>query len=60
MNVTFTTTPLLVTLAIFTTYIHLDPVGNTIEADKVFAVLSIVNIIRTPMFFTPGSDERNL
>ena len=59
--------PLLVTLATFLTYIHLDPVNNKITAEKVknsviqlpncdkkvFACIAIFNLIRLPLFLFP-------
>ena len=59
--------PLLVTLATFLTYIHLDPVNNKITAEKVnnlliqhlhcdkkvFACIAIFNLLRLPLFLFP-------
>ena len=45
--------PLLVTLATFTAYVHLDPVNNKVTIEKVFACIATFNLLREPLFLFP-------
>ncbi len=53
MNVVFTVCPALVTFTTFATYVALDPVNNILTAEKAFACIAIIAILRGPMFMFP-------
>ena len=53
VNFTFSATPMLTTLAIFTTYVLTDPVNHILTADKIFVTIAYLNVMRLPTVFFP-------
>ena len=46
---TYSSAPLLVTLATFMCFVFLDPENNVLTAEKVFGTVAIFNVVRIPM-----------
>jgi ABC-type multidrug transport system fused ATPase/permease subunit len=46
---TYSSAPLLVTLATFMCYVFIDPVNNVLTAEKIFGTVAIFNVVRIPM-----------
>ena len=40
---------MVVTLATFATYVTIDPINNTITAEKIFGTVALFNVVRIPM-----------
>ena len=55
VNFSFSSTPMLTTLAVFATYVLTDPVNHVLTADKIFVTIAFFNVMRLPIVFFPYS-----
>ena len=53
MNFTYSASPMLIAIAVFATYVFIDPEKNVLNAEKIFVSVSLLNMLRIPLVLFP-------
>ena len=53
INFTYTASPIFISIAVFATYVLMDPEKNVLTAEKIFVSVSLFNMLRIPLTLFP-------
>ena len=53
VNFTFSATPMLTTMAVFSAYVLSDPENNILTAEKIFVTIAYFNVMKVPIVMFP-------